>query len=135
MNIADNENEYQRDSITQQDLISNDIHLFNQKMKNFVQIHAENYEDIDTGVWIRYISDEGKYRSGGILVVNNAPTYFILKNPFKNLCWSVNLDKNIIFMKNINNARERMIQKNNLFRLYEEGLIEILDTPKHNNDA
>ena len=94
-----------------------------------MQIHEDNYKDIDIGIWIRYISDEGKYRSGGILVHNKAPDYFVLKNPNNEITWSVNLTKNIIFMKDIGAKREEMIEKNNLYRLYLEGYVKILDKP------
>jgi len=127
MKISDTSNTYIRPSITQQDIITNNVELFNDKLKGYVQIHEDNYGDIDTGIWIKYISHDGKYRSGGILIINKSPLYFILKNPFNNLTWSVNLYNNIIFMKNISNHSTKMIEKNNLYKLYEAGMIKILD--------
>jgi hypothetical protein len=127
MKITDKSNKYVRPMTTQQDIITQNIELFNDKLKDYVQIHAENYGDIDTGIWIKYISHDGKYRSGGILIVNRSPLYFILKNPFNNLSWSVNLLNNIIFMKNNSLYRTKMIEKNNLYKLYEAGLVEILE--------
>ena len=97
----DENNKYKRDDVTNQDLISQDINEIKARLQGFVQIHEENYKDIDIGIWVRYISDEGKYRTGGILVHNKAPDYFILKNPNNEITWSVNLKKNIIFMKDI----------------------------------
>ena len=99
MKIGDENNKYERDDVTNQDLISQDINEIKTRLQGFVQIHEENYKDIDIGIWVRYISDEGKYRTGGILVHNKAPDYFILKNPNNEITWSVNLTKNIIFMK------------------------------------
>mgnify|MGYP001323287863 FL=1 len=129
MKIGDENNKYERDDVTNQDLISQDINEIKARLQGFVQIHEENYKDIDIGIWVRYISDEGKYRTGGILVHNKAPDYFILKNPNNEITWSVNLKKNIIFMKDIGAKRDQMIEKNNLYRLYLEGYVKILDEP------
>ena len=130
MKITDSNNNYNRPDITNHDIISNDIELFKQKLEGFIQIHSENYEDIETGLWIKYVSNEGKYRSGGILKQNNAPDYFVLKSPYNNITWSVNLQKNSCFIKDVSCFREKMIQKNNLFKLYEAGLVKILDKPE-----
>ena len=128
MKISDEKNKYKRPKVTKQDIISNNIEIFSEKLKNFIEIHPENYCDIETGIWIKYISkEEGKYRSGGALKLNNAPEYFVLINPYTKLSWSVNLDKNIILMKDIGEMRNKMIEKNNLYKLYQEGLVQILD--------
>ena len=127
MRITDEKNTFERPKVTQQDIISSDMTLFSEKLKNFVEIHPDNFEDIDVGIWIKYISKEGKYRSGGVLKFNKAPKFFILKNPYTNLSWSVNLQENTIFMKDISEFRTKMIQKNNLYKLYEAGLVKIIE--------
>ena len=127
MKISDKSNKYIRPSITEHDIITQNIDLFQEKLIGYVQIYDEHYENIDIGIWIKYISQDGKYRSGGILIINKAPLYFILKNPFNNISWSVNLSENIIFMKNISNNRTKMIEKNNLYKLYEAGMIKIVE--------
>ena len=129
MKIGDKNNKFQREEVTNQDLISQDINEIKTRLQGFIQIHEDNYKDIDIGIWIRYISDEGKYRTGGILVHNKAPKYFVLKNPNNEITWSVNLEKNIIFMKDIGAKRDEMIEKNNLYRLSLEGYVKILDEP------
>jgi hypothetical protein len=129
MKIGDENNKYERGEVTNQDLISEDVNEIKVRLQGFVQIHEDNYKDIDIGIWVRYISDEGKYRTGGILVHNKAPDYFVLKNPNNEITWSVNLKKNIIFMKDIGAKRDQMIEKNNLYRLYLEGYVKILDEP------
>ena len=40
--------------------------------------------------------------------------------------WSVDLTKNIIFMRDLTNKRDKMIEKNNLYKLYEAGLVQIV---------
>ena len=127
MKIGDENNKYERAEVTNQDLISEDIEEIKARLQGYIQIHEDNYKDIDVGIWIRYISDKGKYRTGGILVHNKSPKYFVLKNPNNEITWSVNLKKNIIFMKDIGAKRDQMIEKNNLYRLYLEGYVKILD--------
>jgi hypothetical protein len=132
MRITDNEkNNYIKPPITKQDIISNDVELFKQKLEGYIEIHPNNYEDIDTGLWVKYINKEsGKYRCGGILKYNKYPDYFVLSSPYNNLTWSVNLNKNIFFIKDISIFREKMIEKNNLYKLYEAGLVKILESPE-----
>ena len=129
MKIGDPNNSYEKTSNTTQDYISSDINEIKKRLVGYIQIHPENFIDIDIGIWIKYITHEGKYRSGGVLIVNKAPSYFILKNPKKNITWSVNLDNCTIFMKDIGLKRDEMIEKNNLYRLYQAGHIKILETP------
>lgn len=121
--------DYQRPEITQQDIISNNIEMMKDKLKDFVQIHPDNYIDIEIGTWIKYLSHEGKYRSGGVLINNKAPEYVILKNPYTKHSWPVNCEINVFFIKDLSNKREEMIEKNNLYRLYLAGYVKILDEP------
>ena len=101
-----------------------------EKLNGYTQIHPDNYEDIDTDLWIKYVTQEGVVKGGGLLVSNKAPLYFVLKSPYTRRSWCVNLEKNAIFIKDIDDKIREMIEKNNLYKLYKEGLIEILDSPK-----
>ena len=123
--------DYVKPQVTQQDIISADIELLKKKLEGYMQLHPDNYEDVETGLWVKYVTNEGKYRCGGILKNNKAPDYFVLKSPYNNISWCVNLQKNICFIKDISFFRDKMIQKNNLFKLYEAGLIKILDEPEN----
>lgn len=128
-NFVDPKNDYERPEVTKQDLISNNIENMKEKLKDYVQIHPENYIDIDIGTWIKYISHEGKYRSGGVLIYNKAPEFVSLKNPYTKVSWCVSCDTNVFFIKDLSNKREEMIEKNNLYRLYLAGYVKILDEP------
>jgi hypothetical protein len=129
MKIDDPSNSYIKPDHTVQDYISSDINQIKKRLEGYIQIHPDNYLDIDIGIWIKYITSHGKYRSGGVLIVNKSPEYFILKNPKQNVTWSVNLHNSTIFMKDIGLKRDEMIEKNNLYRLYQAGHIKILETP------
>ena len=120
--------DYIRPKETSQDLISKDPQEIAKKLEGFIQIYPENYADIDCGIWIKYITSGNKYRSGGILKINKAPDYFILKSPYNNMSWSVGLDRNIIFMKGGETKLNKLVEKNNLYKLYEAGLVQIVDT-------
>jgi hypothetical protein len=52
--------------------------------------------------WIKYINTETfKFRFGGLLYKVNYPDYIMLMNPTNRQIWMVRLDKNILFIKNI----------------------------------
>jgi hypothetical protein len=129
MKIGDSSNKYVKPTITPQDKINSNVDAIKSRLNDCVQIHPDNYKDIDIGIWIKYITTEGKYRSGGILICNKAPEFFILKNPKNEITWSVNLTNCSIFMKDIGAKRDEMIEKNNLYRLYQAGYIKINDEP------
>ena len=99
------------------------------KLQNCIEIHQDNYEDLERGVWIKYITSENKYRSGGILILNKYPEYLVLKNPYKKISWCVDLSKNYIFMEDIKKKKEEKIEKDNLYKLYQEGFVKILEEP------
>ena len=119
--------DYKRPKETIQDIISKNPEEISKKLEGFVQIHPENYGVIECGVWIKYITHDEKYRSGGLLKINKSPDYFILKSPYNNISWSVGLDRNIIFMRGQDTKLSKMVEKNNLYKLYEAGLIQIVD--------
>lgn len=125
-----NEDNYQRPEFTEQDYISSNKVLFKDKLKNYIQVESKFLNEIPCNTWIRYITNEGLYRSGGILIKNEAPLYFILKNPYKKITWSVDLKNNYIFMEDIKNKKEEKLEMKNLYKLYQEGFIKILDTPE-----
>lgn len=117
---------YVRPKQTQQDIISADPKLLEETLKGFIKIHPQHYDELEPGFWIRYISKEGKYRSGGLLKVNKAPEYFIIKSPYQNKSWSINLTKQEhIFIKATDMYYEKMVEKKNLYKLFEAGLVEI----------
>ena len=132
MKIDDINNQYIKPKVTQQDMINSNINEIKIRLENYIQIHNDNFKDIDIGIWIKYITAEGKYRSGGILICNKADDddgYFVLKNPKNDITWSVSLKGCSVFIKDIGSKRDEMIEKNNLYRLYQAGYVKILDEP------
>jgi len=119
--------EYVRPKKTQQDIISENSELLKEKLKGYTLIYPQHYNELCCGVWVRYITEENKYRSGGVLKHNGAPDYFILKCPYSKKSWSVSLsNKNVtIYIKGSENSFNKMVEKNNLYKLYEAGLVQI----------
>ncbi len=116
---------YIRPEITKQDLISSNKDLMREKLKDWVLVPEDYTYRLDAGLRVRYISNKGEYRSGGILIKNGSPEYFVLKNPFKKLTWSVNLRENHIFVEDEGKKNEEKKIKNVLFKLWKDGEIEI----------
>ena len=120
--------EYIRPEITNQDRISSDIDAMYKRLKNYIPIPKENHKDVPVGKWIKYVSHEGKYRCGGILIKNGAPDFYVLKS--KSLTWSVDLCKNKIFMEDYKKKRIEQLEKDKLYNLFKNGLIEFKIPPE-----
>ena len=118
------EDGYKRPNVTLQDKISEDTDEMYDLLKNHIKIHAKDHKYIPIGVKVKYINGQGKFRHGGIVIVNSAPDYIVLKNIKKCLTWSVNLQTNIIFMEDRRQKEKEIIEKDKLYRLFKEGLIE-----------
>ena len=106
-----------------------DVETILNRLKDCIEVHPDNYEDIEKGTWIKYINSKNEYRSGGVLIKNEYPQYFLLRNPYTKYMWKIELENITIFLNNKNNYSEEMLIKNNLYKLYKEGYIKILDSP------
>lgn len=98
-------------------------------LENYVLIDPKYYEHIQPGSKIRYITEEGKFRFGGEVLVNGYPDFLVLHNYKYTTKWSIDLKKNIIFLKDHDKTKKESIIKENLFNLYKEGYLEIRETP------
>lgn len=128
-------NNYNNSGLTQQQKISSDINQIKQNLEGFKLAKDNELESISLGSWIKYVSKTGLYRVGGVLTVNQSPTYFMLKNPSINKSWSVDLTKNYIYIKkdnnidkkNTNHKKDEEREKDILYKLYQQGLLEIIE--------
>ena len=128
------DNDYVRPIVTEQDRISMDTDMIYDRVKGLIKLPKENYGDVPTGVWIKYVSYEGKFRNGGMLIKNGAPDYFVLKNIGRKITWSVNLKKNVIFMEDFKKRQLEKIEKNKLYELFKKGYVTINLPPGYNDD-
>ena len=124
---------YEKIDTTYQDVVSKDIEKIKYYLSGFFLVPPKYYGKILCGTRVRYISHSGDFKFGGILVKNVAPDYLVLKNIKRNISWSVNLHKNHIYMDDIKERNREKIEKHNLYKLYKNGLVKILDEP-HNSD-
>lgn len=118
------EDGYKRPNVTFQDKLSEDTDEMYELLKDHIKIHIKDHRYIPIGAKIKYINAQGKIRYGGMVIVNSAPDYIVLKNIKKCLTWSVNLRTNIIFMEDRKQKEKEIIEKDKLYRLFKEGLIE-----------
>lgn len=119
------EDNYVKPSQTKQDILNSDKNMVIKDLNGFIKIDFDDCDELILGSRIKYISDEGEYRIGGTLIKNGFPNYIVLLSPYKKLTWSVNLKKNTIFMEDIRNTQKEKIEKNNLYKLYKAGMVEI----------
>ena len=96
---------YVRPDITLQDKISSDPSEVKKRLKDFEKIKREDYKYIKPGTFVRYlkkiVNGNYKYCHGGLLVVNAAPVYWVLKAKQRgqNILWSVQLGGDNMYYK------------------------------------
>lgn len=95
-----------------------------------MRVPEKYLKDVRCGSLIKYITNTGKFRFGGVLIKNEYPLYYVLKNTKKNLTWSVNLSTNYIYVQNKKESLKKKREKDALYKLYQEGYIKILETPE-----
>ena len=117
------EDQYQKETNSIQDQINEDKDKVIAALENYVRIPYEYCEHLVLGARIKYISNEGLFRTGGILIKNGYPDYIVLLNGYKKLTWSVNLRK-IIFLWKTYVLKKKLKRKDNLYKLYEAGLLK-----------
>ena len=125
---------YDKIDTTYQDTVSNDIEKIKHYLTGYFLVPPKYYGKILCGARIRYISHAGDFKFGGVLVKNAAPDYLVLKNIRRNFSWSVNLHKNHIYMDDIKERNKENIEKQNLYKLYKNGLVKILDKPEDEDE-
>lgn len=118
---------YVKDETTYQDTINEDKDKVLELLKDYVRIPYDFCEHLVLGAKIKYISNEGYFRTGGILTKNGFPNYIVLLNPYKKITWSVNLKKNNIFMEDLRKVEKEKKDKDNLYKLYNAGMLIVKD--------
>ena len=124
---------YQKEEVTLQDLINSDNDKVISALEGFIRIPHEYCDKLILGSKIKYISDEGLFRTGGILIKNGFPDYIVLLNGYKKLTWSVNLRKNNIFMEDVRDKEKIKKEKENLYKLYKADMLTIKENEESND--
>jgi len=116
---------YVKPEESRQDIINENKELVIKDLQGYIKVDLEDCSELILGSKIKYITNNGDYRIGGILTKNGFPNYIVLLSPYKKITWSVNLKTNTIFMEDVRNTKKEKIEKDNLYKLYKAGVIEI----------
>lgn len=119
------EDQYIKPPETRQDIMNENKELVIKDLEGYVKVDYDDCDELILGSKIKYITNEGNYRVGGILTKNGFPNYIVLLSPYKKITWSVDLRKNTIFMEDVRKTKKEKIEKDNLYKLYKAGMIEI----------
>lgn len=119
------EDNYQKPEITFHDEINEDKDKIINLLEGYIRIPHNFCDKLILGSKIKYISEEGLFRTGGILIKNGFPDYIVLLNGYKKLTWSVNLKTNNIFMEDTRERDKIKKEKENLYKLYKAGVLKI----------
>ena len=118
------------DTPSYQETVCKNIEFIKEQLKGYISVDPKYFECVPVGTRVRYITDKGKFRFGGKLIKNGSPKFFVLKNAYKNVTWSVNLEKNYIYIFNEKESIDEKIEKDNLYKLYKAGYVKILEEPE-----
>ena len=129
-----NEDNYIKETNSIQDQINEDKDKVIAALKDFIRIPYEYCQHLVLGARIKYISNEGQFRTGGILIKNGFPNYIVCLNGYKKLTWSVNLRTNNIFMEDLRVKQKIKKEKDNLYKLYEAGLLKVKNDDTSSGD-
>ena len=119
------EDGYVKPPQTRQDLLNQNKELVIKDLQGYVKVDYEDCDELILGSKIKYITENGDYRVGGFLTKNGFPDYIVLLSAYKKLTWSVDLRKNTIFMEDVRQTKKEKIEKENLYKLYKAGMVEI----------
>ena len=121
------EDNYVKQPGSKHDELNEDSEKIIETLKDHIRVPYELLNDVIPGTRIKYITEDGLFRTGGILTKNGFPNYFVLLNPYKKITWSVNLKKNNIFMEDMRKKQKEKAEKDNLHKLYKAGMLRIKD--------
>lgn len=116
---------YIKKNLGKQDIINEDNQEIIKALEEFISVPKQFHKYLILGSKIRYITDEGIFRYGGILINNKYPEYIVLLNPYKKITWCVDLNKNNIFMEDVKKKIEEKNIKNDLYKLYKNNMLKI----------
>tara|TARA_B100000795_G_scaffold265445_1_gene247287 strand:+ start:1653 stop:2048 length:396 start_codon:yes stop_codon:yes gene_type:complete len=119
------EDNYIKPKETIQDNMNINKELVIKDLQGYIKVDYKDCDELILGSKIKYITNDGNYRIGGILTKIGYPNYIVLLSPYKKITWSVNLKTNTIFMEDVRQTKKDKIEKDNLYKLYKAGMVEI----------
>jgi hypothetical protein len=126
---------WKKEAETKQDEISKDIEEMKKKFEGYRLIPEEDYKTIQPGTFIRYLKGGKLYRSGGVLVLNKSPVYWVLQSTDgKKIRWSVPLqDNSKYFRKDPEITRKLEENKQKLYKAVVSGNYVLMKKSDYDN--
>ena len=84
-----------------------------EKLEDYVEIHPDNYIDINKWQWVKYINSNNEYKHGGLVLENYCPEHLLLFRPYskyKNK-WKINSARTEFLLKNLHQKYRKKKQK------------------------
>ena len=79
------DDEYDKPRQTMQDDLNQDKERIVKNLEGYLRIPYEECELLMEGIRIKYITEKGLFRVGGILIKNMFPKYIVLMNEYRKL--------------------------------------------------
>jgi hypothetical protein len=104
-----------------------DLEKIKQILNKYARIYPEHYKYLQNGISIAYINKEGFFIKDTVIIKNKLDErkLFIKKN-FIRLFWSLKYDNVAIYALNDFNRKVEKKKKENLYKLYEAGMVKIV---------
>lgn len=104
-----------------------DLEKIKQILNKYARIYPEHYKYLKNGISIAYINKEGFFIKDTVIIKNKLDErkLFIKKN-FIRLFWSLKYDNVAIYALNDFNRKVEKKKKENLYKLYEAGMVKIV---------
>lgn len=96
-------------------------------LKNYVRIHGDHYKFLQSGINFAYINKDGFFIRDAIVIKNKIDqSKLFVKKQFVRLFWSLNYNDVAIYAQNNFNKKVENKKKENLYKLYEAGMVKIV---------
>ena len=104
--------------------------LIPETLDKYNLIYPEHYKYIEPGCYIRYIVTNERDQNvfwGGKVLYNDYPNFLVIKGRHDTYAMTFDIDS--IYIKNRVFYEQEEIKKENLFKLYEAGYVQIHGSP------
>ena len=100
-------------------------------LEDYILIFSKDYDKIKLNWEILFKTpDKNEYIRGVVIKIIDE-NIFILKNNLQRLIWPMEINKYDLYIKNHEKIYELNRKKENLWKLYKEGYVKILDEPEN----
>ena len=106
-----------------------DLEKIKETLSNHTRVFERHIHLIPTFYRVKYINKEtGDFSHGGevLKLKDNLMTLRIARQP-KSIIWNIDINKNVIYLEDIDNKIIKRKQKANLHKLYEAGMLKLVE--------